>query len=290
MRVSARCETHEEMIDAEQRSSVHASLTKRIRELERNLSRIAGSATIDELELQAGEADPDELQGRIETMNAQIRNMLDPEIAQLMESIGRRRNDLERMDGSGKAAELAEALQNSLVKIRRLTGRYIRLKLAAKLLREEAECYRTENEAPVLTLASRYFRELTLGSFESLRADSDEQGKPVLAGVRANGSWLQAEAMSSGTRDQLYLALRLATLELRAESSEPMPFIVDDILINFDDDRSRATLKALSELGEKNQVILFTHHRKIVETAGEKQFRGKVFIHELDDKQGRLAI
>jgi uncharacterized protein YhaN len=290
MRLAARCETHEEMIEAEQRSAAHASLRERIRELELNLSRIAGKATIDELELQAGEADPDELQGRIETMNAEIRNLIDPEIAQLMESIGRRRNDLERMDGSGKAAELAEALQNSLAKIRRLTGRYIRLKLAAKLLREEAEHYRTENEAPVLTLASRYFRELTMGSFESLRADSDEQGKPVLAGVRPNGIWLQVEAMSSGTRDQLYLALRLATLELRAESGETMPFIVDDILINFDDLRSRATLKALAELGEKNQVILFTHHRQIVEMAGAKALAGKAFIHELMEKQGRLAM
>ncbi len=290
MRLAARCETHDEMIEAEQRSAAHAMLGERIRELERNLSRIAGKATIDELELQAGEADPDELQGRIETMNAEIRNLIDPEIAQLMESIGRRRNDLERMDGGGKAAELAEALQNSLAKIRRLTGRYIRLKLAAKLLREEAERYRTENEAPVLKLASRYFRELTMGSFESLRADSDEQGKPVLAGVRSNGSWLHVEAMSCGTRDQLYLALRLATLELRAESSEPMPFIVDDILINFDDLRSQATLKALSELGEKNQVILFTHHRQIVEMAKAKALAGKAFIHELVEKQGRLAM
>ena len=47
------------------------------------------------------------------------------------------------------------------------------------------------------------------------------------------------EGMSNGTRDQLYLALRLASLEKYMESSEPMPFIVDDILVDFDDECSQ---------------------------------------------------
>lgn len=281
MRHAARCETREELIVAEQRSATWTIRKNRQEELERNLSRIAGGTTLADLELHAESLNPDELPGRIDLLNKEIVSLLDPEINQLAESVGRKKNELERMNGGSKAAELAEALQHSLTKIRRLTERYIRIKLATKMLRDETERYRQDNEAPVLKIASRYFTELTLGSFTGLRTDSDDHGKLVLAGVRPNGSWLQVEAMSSGTRDQLYLALRLATLEWRTESSEPMPFIVDDILINFDDRRSQATLKALSELGEKSQVILFTHHRKIVEAAGEPMFAGKIFIHQL---------
>ncbi len=281
MRHSARCDTREELIAAEQRSLAGTKLKQRQQELEQNLSRIAGGTTLADLELQAESVNQDELPGRIETLNKEINSLLDPEINQLMESIGRKKNDLDRMNGGSKAAELAEALQHSLTKIRRMTERYIRIKLAAKMLRDETERYRQENEAPVLKIASRYFTELTMGSFTGLRTDSDDHGKLVLTGVRPNKSWLQVDAMSSGTRDQLYLALRLATLEWRTESSEPMPFIVDDILINFDDQRSLATIKALSELGEKSQVILFTHHQKIVEVAGEPEFAGKVFIHKL---------
>jgi len=88
------------------------------------------------------------------------------------------------------------------------------------------------------------------------------------------------EGMSGGSRDQLYLALRLATLEWRLESSEPIPFIVDDILVNFDDARSRATLQVSADLSERNQVILFTHHGQIVEEA-KKIKNGTVQIHEL---------
>jgi uncharacterized protein YhaN len=120
-----------------------------------------------------------------------------------------------------------------------------------------------------------------LGSFAGLRTDIDDHGQPVLIGVRPNGAWLQVAGMSSGTRDQLYLALRLATLEWRIKSSEPMPFIVDDILINFDDERSEATLSALSDLAEKTQVILFTHHGKIFEAAQALNANDRVFIHKL---------
>jgi uncharacterized protein YhaN len=84
--------------------------------------------------------------------------------------------------------------------------------------------------------------------------------------------------MSDGTRDQLYLALRLASLEYRLEKSEPMPFIVDDILVNFDEDRTRAALQAMARLGEKNQVLLFSHHRQVADAVRELDL-GQV--HEL---------
>ena len=76
--------------------------------------------------------------------------------------------------------------------------------------------------------------------------------------------------MSDGTRDQLYLALRLATLsEYVSKKSEPIPFIVDDILIHFDDQRAMATLKVLGELSKSVQVILFTHHPHVADLAAK---------------------
>jgi uncharacterized protein YhaN len=87
--------------------------------------------------------------------------------------------------------------------------------------------------------------------------------------------------MSSGTRDQLYLALRLASLEKYMESAEPMPFIVDDILVHFDDERSRATLGVLAELARKTQIILFTHHRRLVEQAQALDATVPVMVHVL---------
>jgi uncharacterized protein YhaN len=65
------------------------------------------------------------------------------------------------------------------------------------------------------------------------------------------------------------------------ESSEPMPFIVDDVLVDFDDERSKAALNALADLAEKTQVILFTHHSRVVEQSRGLRTSAQVQVHEL---------
>lgn len=281
LRQLAGCETEEQLNEAERRSSELLKNKEKLEDVEETLTSIAEGISLEEIETQAQQVDPDDLPGRIDRLASEIEARIDPEILQLSETIGREKTELSRMDGSGKAADLAEASQQALAKIRRLTERYIRIKLASKMLREEIERYRAENQDPVLNIASRYFKDLTLGAFAGLRTDIDDNGQPILIGIRSSGSWLQVEGMSSGTRDQLYLALRLATLEWRVQSSEPMPFIVDDILVNFDDDRSLATLKSLAELAEKTQVILFTHHRQVKDAATDMNMQDRVFVHQL---------
>ncbi len=87
--------------------------------------------------------------------------------------------------------------------------------------------------------------------------------------------------MSDGTADQLYLALRLANLEHWLSNHEPIPFVVDDILLNFDDERTAAALRCLAELAHKMQVVLFTHHRHVVALAQRHLTQSEFFVHEL---------
>ncbi len=75
--------------------------------------------------------------------------------------------------------------------------------------------------------------------------------------------------MSEGTRDQLFLALRLAGLEIHGNEHEPMPLILDDLLVHFDDARSANALRALAGFGKTTQVLLFTHHAHLMELASE---------------------
>jgi uncharacterized protein YhaN len=185
------------------------------------------------------------------------------------------------MDGSSRAAVAAEEMEQELARMSRFAQRYTLLKLASKVLQQEIERYREEHQDPVLKIASKVFSDLTMGSFVGLRTDVDDKGKAILVGVRHSQLRLTVDKMSSGTRDQLFLALRLATLQWRLASGEAIPFIVDDILINFDDGRSRATLKAFAELSQKNQVILFTHHRQIVDAAMRMKGNDVIQFHEL---------
>ena len=184
------------------------------------------------------------------------------------------------MDGSNKAAIKQEDAQCALAKVRRLAEQYIRVRMAAVILKKEIDHYRKEHQDPILKIASKYFRELTQVSFDSLRSDVDNHGNQILVGVCPDEIVKTVEEMSSGTRDQLYLSLRLATIEWRLDNHESIPFIADDILVNFDDDRSRATLKALANLANKNQVVLFTHHKAVVSLGKNLRQDNNVVIHD----------
>jgi uncharacterized protein YhaN len=98
--------------------------------------------------------------------------------------------------------------------------------------------------------------------------------------VRSSGQRIRGEGLSEGTADQLYLALRVAAVEQHVLTNTPVPFVADDIFVNFDDARARAGLEVLGELAEKTQVLFFTHHSHLRELA-EAALGAKCQVHEL---------
>jgi len=191
------------------------------------------------------------------------------------------RNELKRMDGNASAAEAAQRAEAALAEIRTGVEQYIRLRLAAAVLRSEIERYRSLNQGPILARAGELFSHITLGSFVGLRTEFGEKDVAVLVGVRPNGEMVSVEGMSDGTCDQLYLSLRIASLERHLAHNEPMPFIIDDILVNFDDRRAAASLKILADLSSRTQVIFFTHHRHLLELAANTLGPDTFYVHSL---------
>ena len=229
----------------------------------------------------AGAEDPDSIRPRIELLEEELAGLNEAK-SSLDQAIGRESSELERMSGGPGAAETAQELQAVLAVLGTEIQRYSRLKVAHAMLTDAVEKYRQRSQGPVLTRASELFREMTLGSFGGLQVETDEKGNSIIAGVREGGKGtVEVGGMSEGTADQLYLALRLASLEYHMESNEPLPFILDDILIRFDNERAAATLKILADLSERAQVIYFTHHRHLVRQAESVVGREKLFVHSL---------
>ena len=73
--------------------------------------------------------------------------------------------------------------------------------------------------------------------------------------------------LSSGTLDQAYLSLRLALSELINDSNGALPIMLDDSLAQFDDNRQKIALEYLKEYSDKNQIIMFTCHKYLSDTA-----------------------
>jgi uncharacterized protein YhaN len=132
--------------------------------------------------------------------------------------------------------------------------------VGATLLAKAIALYREKHQDPLLKLASEYFSTLTCGAFTALVID-DVGNQRALRGVRSsNGTHLDLDALSDGTRDQLFLALRLAYIEMHCDKGTPCPVILDDVLMAFDTARTGAALRALRDLSRKTQVLVFTHH------------------------------
>ncbi len=175
------------------------------------------------------------------------------------------RRAFESVGGDDTAAKAEAKRQEALAEMKEIAARYTHVRASAILLKWAIDRYRREKQAPLLKTASSLFALLTGNSFVSLRIDFDDQDCPQLVGVRSDGSTVHVSGLSTGTADQLYLALRVASVLEYLDRAPALPFIADDLFINFDDERATAGFKVLSQLAEKTQVIFFTHHRHLVE-------------------------
>ena len=76
----------------------------------------------------------------------------------------------------------------------------------------------------------------------------------------------EIEYLSSGAADQAYLSLRVAIASLMT-GDEPLPLLLDDALAQYDDNRLSLALAFLKEYSENAQIVMFTCHRSICNTA-----------------------
>ncbi len=255
-------------------------------------------ATIDALEadlLEAGEGEPlASLQEQTEGLDlGRCRGRkadIDREIEELMDRVDDARHDLREKEGGlarfredVRASEAAEEAQSVLARVQEEAHRYVRLRLAATVLRAEIARYRDENQGPILDKANAFFPRLTRGAYSALRTGMGDGDEPVLRCVRADGEEVGVEALSDGTKDQLYLALRLATLLDFANRNGPLPLILDDCLVHFDDDRARAALEVLGEVSKTFQILFFTHHARLLELAREAVPEDRLHVRDLNE-------
>jgi uncharacterized protein YhaN len=175
--------------------------------------------------------------------------------------------EFEKINDRPDAIQAASDQAQALAEMEAQAEAYVGLRTEVAILRYAIERYRKEKQGPLLRRASELFSKLTLGRYAQLLVDPNAQ-KPRLCGVRtATEEVVGIEGMSEGTVDQLYLSLRLAAVENIVAGGLKMPFLADDLFINYDDNRSKAGFQALGELARHTQVLFFTHHHHLLDVA-----------------------
>ena len=193
--------------------------------------------------------------------------------------LNRQKKELEKAGDA--AADFRQQAESAAATLKQDAPRFIRLRLAAHFLRTQIERFREENQGPLLEKSGQFFSAITRGAFAGLGAEFTDQDVPVMIGRRPDGSDVHVEGMSEGTRDQLYLALRLAALDRHLEEHEPMPLILDDLLSTFDNERAKAILPQLAALSKRTQILLFTHHEHLIQLARETLGNEGFNLHRL---------
>jgi uncharacterized protein YhaN len=244
-------------------------LTRRVRELSQ---RIEAATSLEEgpareaIESVGGEEGLKERLGQL--------RMQEPACAERLKALhtdyGAARNQLERWENDEQLATLRIQEERLRARAAELATRYASDRLSLALLTRARRRFEEEQQPRVIQLASEHFAVLTGGRYR--RVFIPAGGRRELRVSDGRREW-SAEQLSRGTREQLYLAFRLAVIQDFGETRGALPLVVDDILVNFDLERTRGTLSLLSSLSKHHQVIAFTCHPWVRELFEEERAR-----------------
>ncbi|MCV7314962.1 AAA family ATPase [Mycolicibacillus parakoreensis] len=197
------------------------------------------------------------------------------EARDVAESIGEQytiaRDRLAVLEDAGGAADAEAEVAVHQANVAQLAESWAILTLQRHLLEAVLAGMGCDDTRPLLDHAGRMLERLTEGRWVALHAH-DDGGSRQLKVIRADAQRFGTSALSEGTRDQVFLALRLAAVaELHNErvvAGEPaLPLVLDDVLMAFDETRMIGALNILVDLAPRLQVIVFTHHRHVADAA-----------------------
>jgi uncharacterized protein YhaN len=224
------------MLGSELRQEAEQSLLRPPEELESELDRLAG-------------------------LQADTERRLDG----LRDRRGRLRNEMENLESGEEHAERLQRVQETATELEQHSRRWAVLALAAALFGRTRALYETERQPAVLRRASGYLNEITGGRYVRIIAPL---GEKRLVAVNRDGEPVDSAKLSRGAAEQLYMAMRFALADETAPAAA-LPFVMDDVFVNFDEERLRLCLEQLPSLAERRQLLLFTCHEHVVRKASD---------------------
>ncbi len=257
--------------------SRRATLTRDTADLEREILSGLSLADIGEAESLLDAVDPAGL-GLEREEKRQMAEVSQQRTRELYAAWTKAEDALKSVGGDDAVARVEEARQTLLLQIEEKARTWLRLQAGILAAEQALRAYRERHRSSMMERASRSFAEISNGAYSGLTTQADGD-REVLIGLDHAGRSKLATEMSKGTQFQLYLALRIAGYHEFVATRQSLPFVADDILETFDDERALETIRLLAGMAQSGQVIYLTHHRHLCEIA-KKVCPGATF-HEL---------
>jgi uncharacterized protein YhaN len=235
------------------------SCLEQVRQQEKAIDLIAGLGRGPQLQSDLAQTDPTSIKTDLaDRKNALVD--LNERRREKQEAKGRLAKSIEDMEQSDQLSTAMTEESTLRAQLEQAASDWAVRAICREILRQTRERYELEKQPRVIQQASDFFHNITLGAYQVLSPYGQEEAQVVAPGVRK-----EATKLSRGTREQLYLSLRFGLIREYSSAAEPLPVVMDDILVNCDPKRCRAAAETILQLAQSNQVLFFTCHP---ETAG----------------------
>jgi uncharacterized protein YhaN len=209
---------------------------------------------------------PDQLAGRSDELVRDL-DKIGKQIRDAADLAGASRTNFQSLDHGASASEAAADAEMARSEMDVQAEAYLLKRTETLLLRWAVERKRKHTQNPLLLRAGELFSILTGCRYSSLSVYDDGSSSVLLGNCTDDSRPVPVGSMSEGTIDQLFLALRIASIEQSVKGGSILPVLADDLFINFDDQRAEAGFRVLGELAKSTQVLFFTHHQHLLEIA-----------------------
>ncbi len=251
-----------------ERRETEASLRTLSEQFE-HLRRIAGlpddwmPETVESSPTPEGEPSAENLRRQLDEIETDLSRLAD-EASQLT-------HDLSEKEAAMPLAVAQGAVEAATDDWVKACERFDALVLACHMLERAMKRYQQERQPAIIRTAQHHLRRLTAGKYDTLQTDLLEGSQKLgdIYVVPHRDQQRDSEAFSRGTREQVYLSLRLALCD-ELGKLERLPIILDDVLVNFDDVRLQATADLIADLGRDRQVIYLTCHQATLKAFAER--------------------
>jgi uncharacterized protein YhaN len=206
-----------------------------------------------------------DLEGALAVARRQTRE-IESERSELLETRGTLDGRMQR--GAEESASARLRLEEAGITERISQGleAYAVSSVAARLLEDALESFEAERQPSVIQSAQDIFTRLTGGRYTRLSTPLG-RFEPLVSGAASPGK--APERLSRATAEQLFLALRLSYIDNLAGAHPSLPVLMDDVLVNFDDERRWAAARVIAEFAGRRQVVFFTCHPATAEAFAE---------------------
>lgn len=200
-------------------------------------------------------------------------------LGDLQKQQGAVENEIYRLAEDNRITRALQEREEVEEELRRAVEEWLSCLYAVHFMNCAQQQYESGRQPKIVEKANEFLQAMTGGRY---RLAVSEDGKSVYT-TDAMHNKKDARFWSSGTGDQVYLALRLAMALAFGRQLEPLPIVLDDIFVRFDEGRQKETLRFLMDLAKEQQIFLFTCHAQTMrlaeEVGREKQTGSFVRLH-----------